>query len=134
MRSAPIFADQTSRSLLVLLIAMAATAPCGVRASEATPPPRCAAGPLQVPSPDWRDQIMYLAMIDRFDDGDSSNNDQGADEYDPADGRRYSGGDLAGLLRRVDYLRALGITAPQLGPGRVRSTPRASQAVPPPFW
>ena len=55
MRSAPIFADQTSRSLLVLLIAMAATAPCGVRASEATPPPRCAAGPLQVPSPDWRD-------------------------------------------------------------------------------
>ena len=111
MRSAPIFADQTSRSLLVLLIAMAATAPCGVRASEATPPPRCAAGPLQVPSPDWRDQIMYLAMIDRFDDGDPSNNDQGANEYDPADGRRYSGGDLAGLLRRVDYLRALGITA-----------------------
>ncbi|MCB1571920.1 MAG: hypothetical protein KDI72_13010, partial [Xanthomonadales bacterium] len=64
-----------------------------------------------MPSPDWRDQIMYLAMIDRFDDGDPSNNDQGANEYDPADGRRYSGGDLAGLLRRVDYLRALGITA-----------------------
>ena len=40
---------------------------------------------LHVPSPDWRDQIVYFVMIDRFADGDPGNNDQGAGEYDPAD-------------------------------------------------
>ena len=27
---------------------------------------------LHVPSPEWRDQVIYFAMIDRFADGDSS--------------------------------------------------------------
>lgn len=72
-----------------------------------SPPP---AGPLHVASPDWRDQIIYFAMIDRFDDGDPGNNDQGAGEFDPADGARYSGGDLAGLRRRLDYIQELGAT------------------------
>src|SRR5687768_3708729 len=73
----------------------------------------CAAadGPLHVASPDWRDQVVYFVMIDRFDDGDRSNNDQGQREYDPASGAHYSGGDLAGLTRRLDYIRGLGATA-----------------------
>jgi glycosidase len=66
---------------------------------------------LHVPSPDWRDQIVYFAMIDRFDDGDPGNNDQGAGEYDPRSGAHYSGGDLAGLERRLDYIQGLGATA-----------------------
>ena len=61
--------------------------------------------------PDWRDQVIYFAMIDRFDDGDPANNDQGAGEYDPADNARWSGGDLRGLQRRLDYIRGLGATA-----------------------
>jgi len=65
---------------------------------------------LHVPSPDWRDQVIYFAMIDRFDDGDPGNNDQGAGEFDPTQNARYSGGDLAGLTRRVDYIRGLGAT------------------------
>ena len=69
------------------------------------------AGPLHVASPDWRDQVIYFAMIDRFDDGDPRNNDQGIGEYDPADPSRYSGGDLAGLSRRIPYLHGLGATA-----------------------
>ncbi|OHE83672.1 MAG: hypothetical protein A2579_04980 [Lysobacterales bacterium RIFOXYD1_FULL_69_11] len=68
-------------------------------------------GPLHVPSPDWRDAVIYFAMIDRFDDGDPSNNDQGVGEYDPAQGRTYSGGDLRGLTRRLDYVQGLGATA-----------------------
>lgn len=68
-------------------------------------------GPLHVPSPDWRDQVIYFAMIDRFDDGDPSNNDQGAGEFDPSSGAHYSGGDLAGLTRRLDYIQGLGATA-----------------------
>jgi len=64
-----------------------------------------------VSSPDWRDQVIYFAMVDRFDDGDPRNDDQGTGEYDPRDGAKYSGGDLAGLTRRVDYIRGLGATA-----------------------
>jgi glycosidase len=68
-------------------------------------------GALHVPSPDWRDQVVYFAMIDRFDDGDPSNDNQGADEYDPGNGAKYSGGDLRGLQRRIPYMRGLGATA-----------------------
>jgi glycosidase len=63
-----------------------------------------------IPSPDWRDQIIYFAMIDRFDDGDPGNNDQGSGEYDPSRGSHYSGGDLRGLENRLDYIHELGAT------------------------
>ena len=68
-------------------------------------------GALHVPSPDWRDQVIYFLMIDRFDDADPSNNDQGTGEYDPKDGAKYSGGDLAGIERRLGYIRGLGATS-----------------------
>ncbi len=71
---------------------------------------------LHVPSPDWRDQVIYFLMIDRFDDGDPSNNDQDAGEYDPADHRKFSGGDLAGVTRRIDYIKGLGATAVWITP------------------
>ena len=81
--------------------------------SSAAMPIASAAGP---PAPsahnaDWRDQILYFVMLDRFDDGDPGNNDQGAGEYDPADARKFSGGDLAGVQRRLDYIQGLGATA-----------------------
>lgn len=60
---------------------------------------------------DWRDQVIYFAMIDRFADGDPTNNDQGLGEYDPAQPSRYSGGDLAGITDKLDYIRGLGATA-----------------------
>ncbi len=66
---------------------------------------------LHVPSPDWRDQVIYFAVTDRFDDGDPRNNDQGAGEYKPGDRTRYQGGDLAGLRRRLAYIQGLGATA-----------------------
>lgn len=59
---------------------------------------------------DWRDQVIYFAMIDRFDNGDPGNDDQGAGEFDPDDPRRFSGGDLAGLQQRLDYIAGLGAT------------------------
>lgn len=77
----------------------------------------CAArGPLHVPSPDWRDQVVYFLMLDRFDDGDPRNNDQGQAEYAPDDGARYSGGDLRGVARRLDYIQGLGATAVWITP------------------
>jgi glycosidase len=69
-----------------------------------------------VAAPDWREQIIYFVLIDRFDDGNQDNNDQGAGEYDPTDRRRYSGGDLAGIERRLDYIQGLGATAVWITP------------------
>lgn len=66
--------------------------------------------------PDWREQILYFVLTDRFDDGDPRNNDQGAGEYDPKDRRRFSGGDLAGLQRRLDYIQGLGATGVWITP------------------
>jgi len=66
---------------------------------------------LHVPSPDWRDQVIYFLMTDRFENGDPANDDQHAGEFDPADGAKYNGGDLRGVERRLDYIRGLGATA-----------------------
>jgi glycosidase len=87
------------RRVLALALSMFAFA-----AGAQSPPPAATAT-------DWRDQILYFVLLDRFDDGDPGNNDQGAGEYDPADPRRFSGGDLAGVERRLDYIRGLGATA-----------------------
>lgn len=65
---------------------------------------------------DWRDQVIYFLMIDRFADGDPSNNDQGLGEHDPGQPSRYSGGDLAGITDRLDYIRGLGATAVWITP------------------
>jgi glycosidase len=71
---------------------------------------------LHVPSPDWRDQVLYFLLTDRFDDGDPANNDQGAGEFAAADPTRYNGGDLRGVARRLDYIRGLGATGVWITP------------------
>lgn len=84
----------------------------------ATPALEPTQGPLKlhVPSPDWRDQIIYFVMTDRFNDGDRSNNDQGGGEYDPNAAAKYSGGDLRGIEQRLDYIQGLGATAVWITP------------------
>ncbi len=71
---------------------------------------------LHVDSPDWRDQVIYMLFIDRFDDGDPSNNDQGRGEFDPAKATHFSGGDLQGVIDRIDYMKSLGVTAVWISP------------------
>jgi glycosidase len=79
--------------------------------NECNPKPTCERLLLHVPSPDWRDQIIYFLMIDRFGDGNPDNNDQGADVFDPSRESYYSGGDLAGITEKLDYIQNLGATA-----------------------
>ena len=62
------------------------------------------------PPADWRDQVLYFVLTDRFDDGDPRNNDQGRGEYRPGSPEHYQGGDFAGLRRWLDYIRGLGAT------------------------
>ncbi len=83
---------------------------CGLTHAQ-TPPLK-----LHVPSPDWRDQVIYFVMTDRFADGDLSNNDQGAGVYKQGDSGKYQGGDLRGLSQRLDYIKGLGATAVWITP------------------
>ena len=62
--------------------------------------------------------VMYLIMIDRFADGDQSNNDppQSRGIYDRKNKFYYHGGDLQGVIDRLPYLKELGVTAIWLTP------------------
>jgi glycosidase len=64
------------------------------------------------PSPaDWRDQVIYQVLIDRFDDGKSHppyNPRKATHGRDAREGSRFQGGTLRGITRRLDYIRELG--------------------------
>ncbi len=78
-------------------------------------PPLDRAGRFQGFSPA---DVMYLVMIDRFSDGDPSNNDpaQSRGIYDRKNKFYYHGGDLQGVIDRLPYLKDLGVTAIWLTP------------------
>jgi glycosidase len=69
-----------------------------------------------------QDEIVYLIMPDRFENGDRSNDrggmrgDRLVTGYDPTDKTFYHGGDLKGVLKRLDYIQGLGATALWLTP------------------
>ena len=68
------------------------------------------------------DEVIYFVLPDRFDNGDPGNDrggltgDRLATGFDPTDKGFYHGGDLKGLIRRLDYLQGLGATAIWVGP------------------
>ncbi len=66
--------------------------------------------------PSWRGRVIYFAMIDRFQNGDKSNDDQGRGEFDPADDECFHGGDLKGLRGKLPYLKRMGFDALWLTP------------------
>lgn len=61
---------------------------------------------------DWRDQIIYQLMVDRFADGDPNNN-YNVELNSPG---RYHGGDWQGIIDHLDYLQELGVTAIWISP------------------
>ncbi len=65
-----------------------------------------------------RNDVIYLAMPDRFVDGDSSNNDPSVSPglYDRSKPRYYHGGDFKGVTSKLPYLKDLGVTAIWLNP------------------
>jgi glycosidase len=65
------------------------------------------------------DDVIYLIMIDRFADGDLSNNapaDSSSEANDRNNPRAFHGGDLRGIIDRLPYLKELGVTAIWLTP------------------
>jgi glycosidase len=61
---------------------------------------------------EWRDEIIYQVIIDRFADGDTSNDYR----IEPGTPARYHGGDWRGLTQHLDYVRALGVTTLWISP------------------
>ena len=68
------------------------------------------------------DEVIYFVLPDRFENGDPSNDTGGlkgdrlTTGYDPTAKGFYHGGDLKGLIKRLDYIQQLGATAIWLGP------------------
>jgi glycosidase len=69
-----------------------------------------------------QDEVVYFLLPDRFENGDPSNDRGGLSGdrlrtgFDPASRGFYHGGDLQGVISRLDYIRALGATAVWLAP------------------
>ena len=61
---------------------------------------------------DFRQETIYFVFLDRFSDGDATNNSgNNPQTYDPNNLKKYVGGDIRGLINKLPYLKSLGITA-----------------------
>ncbi len=69
-----------------------------------------------------QDEIIYFLLPDRFENGDASNDrgglsgDRLSTGFDPTSKGFFHGGDLKGVLSRLDYIQSLGATALWLAP------------------
>jgi glycosidase len=69
---------------------------------------------------DFKKQVIYQIITDRFVDGDPTNNDppQSAGLYDATktNWHLYWGGDFAGIQQKIPYLQGMGVTAIWISP------------------
>lgn len=65
---------------------------------------------------DWRDEVIYQVVVDRFADGDAARDGAVAVTPVPGDLARWQGGDWRGLRARLDDLAALGVTTLWISP------------------
>ena len=61
---------------------------------------------------DWRDEVVYQLVTDRFANGDPGNDYR----VDPTSLGHYQGGDYQGVVDKLDYLQELGVTALWISP------------------
>jgi glycosidase len=68
------------------------------------------------------DEVIYFLLPDRFENGDTKNDTGGIKGdrlkhgFDPAHKGFFHGGDIKGLIKRLDYVQSLGATAIWLAP------------------
>lgn len=68
--------------------------------------------PLQTNVKDWRDEIIYQLLVDRFADGDVGNNFR----VNTAAPGKWHGGDWKGVEDKLDYIESLGVTTLWISP------------------
>ncbi|MGM7719534.1 alpha-amylase family glycosyl hydrolase [Metabacillus sp. Hm71] len=56
----------------------------------------------------WQEEIVYYIVVDRFNNGNPHNDGKDRNLQDPA---AYHGGDLEGVIKKLDYLKEMGFTA-----------------------
>ncbi|MDH4421409.1 MULTISPECIES: alpha-amylase family glycosyl hydrolase [Bacillus] len=61
---------------------------------------------------EWRDEVIYSIMIDRFNNGEPKNDKQ----LDVVNLEGYQGGDIRGIIKRLDYIKDMGFTTVMLSP------------------
>ncbi len=64
----------------------------------------------------WAGKSIYFILIDRFRNGDRSNDDFGQGEFDPKSDECFQGGDLKGVLEKLPHIKKLGFDAVWLTP------------------
>ncbi|WP_346073000.1 pullulanase-type alpha-1,6-glucosidase [Streptomyces thermogriseus] len=109
-------------ALTVAALAAALAPPLAARAATPPAPPSDARLAAEPARHDLTREQFYFVLPDRFANGDTSN-DRGrltgsrlVTGYDPTDKGFYQGGDLKGLIDRLDYIKGLGTTAIWLAP------------------
>lgn len=75
-----------------------------------------APGPVSTHVEDWRDEVVYQIVVDRFANGDPGNDAIDGVAPDPTDLSRMQGGDWRGIRQRLDYVQALGATTIWISP------------------
>lgn len=67
---------------------------------------------------DWRDQFIYFLMLDRFNDGKDRPpfTPNITPDREDRDGELWQGGNLRGVLEKLDYIKGLGCTSIWLSP------------------
>ena len=69
-----------------------------------------------------QDEVIYFVLPDRFENGDPKNDlgglkgDRLKTGYDPTHTGFWHGGDIKGVIKRLDYIQGLGVTAIWLSP------------------
>ncbi|WP_141101259.1 alpha-amylase family glycosyl hydrolase [Bacillus sp. MB353a] len=59
---------------------------------------------------EWRDEVIYSIMIDRFNNGEPKNDKQ----LEVGNLEGYQGGDIRGIIKRLDYIKEMGFTTVML--------------------
>ena len=91
-------------------------------ATLAGPPPVQAATEAAYRARAPEDEVIYFLLPDRFANGDPANDrggllgDRLKTGFDPTSKAFYNGGDLKGLIGKLDYIQRLGATAIWVGP------------------
>jgi alpha-amylase len=84
-----------------------AAAPTPAATSTAAPAPLA-----PLPERPWADEVLYFVLVDRFANGDPSNDAK----VDPTQPGFFHGGDLRGLTEQIDEIASLGVTAIWINP------------------